>query len=84
MEQYRFYLTPVSELLQIIADTENMDGPLKKINESAKGEISKRLHDRKNDLWQARVEVQKLENEIRELRGWPMIQIGGLTGDVEQ
>lgn len=68
--------------LQLLPNTA-MVGALDEYRKALSSELSKRLSDARNNVWSARMELQRLENDVRVLEGRDMVELHGETGDVE-
>lgn len=63
--------------------TSSTPDTIKRVIEEAQNELSTRRTKASTRLWEARMELQYAENEMRKLKGIPLKPIGGVSGRLE-
>lgn len=64
--------------------TSSTPNTIKRVIGEAKNELSDRRIKAATRLWEARMELQYAENEVRKLNGIPLKPVGGVSGRLDE
>lgn len=64
--------------------TDSTPNTIRRVIEEAQNELSTRRSKASTRLWEARMELQYAENEVRKLNGIPLKPVGGVSGRLDE